>query len=171
MDSERLARIRGLDGDSVTVEVAVDSACGSCSSRTRCGSQGTQVIRLPLSACDAFDAGQLPTMGERVRLISDLPVIRAGLLAYLLPALSLIAGAVAGQLLFTGAAEASGRPLLADLGAAAGALLGLVGALVALRRSDRGSRLRLAPHESGECVQATEFRQPSRRLPAAPASR
>ncbi|HEY5763881.1 MAG TPA: SoxR reducing system RseC family protein [Rhodocyclaceae bacterium] len=148
MTAERIATIRELDDDSVTVEIAMDSACGSCSSRTHCGSKSARIIRLPLAACDAFAAGRLPVTGERVRLMSDLPVIRAGLLGYLLPVLALIAGATAGQIALVSTAEANAQPLIADLGAAAGALLGLVGALVALRRRDRGLRLRLAPVES-----------------------
>lgn len=149
MQQARPGIIRDCDGDSVLVELAVDAACGSCASRAGCGSQGVRSVRLPVAAAGSLVGGRPLTAGTRVVLDSELPPHRAALVAYLLPVIALLAGAIAGQLALAAAAEAAARPLLADLGAAAGALLGLVAALLELRRRDRAPRITVAPGDSG----------------------
>ncbi|MEW6163816.1 MAG: SoxR reducing system RseC family protein [Pseudomonadota bacterium] len=113
--TQRSGHIVAIHGGIATVRVAAPSACASCGSRGACG--GERTIELPAPA------GVRP--GAAVTLaVPDADLLRGALLAYLLPAGAMLAGALA-------LADAG------DLAAAAGALCGLGLGLIALRRFGR----------------------------------
>lgn len=110
---ERSGRILALHAESMLVSVETEPACSQCGSRKACHGGGSeQTLSLPLSP------GLAP--GDLVTL--SLPASRlnhAALLAWLLPALSLMAGAGLGQ-------WHTGRDIGAILGAGIGLAIGLV---------------------------------------------
>lgn len=119
---ESVAKVIRLDGLYIVLEVApVVSGCGRCHEAGGCGSgllnkslrpQWLNTYRLP----NLVGA----TVGDRVILsIQEGAVLRAALMAYLLPVLLLIAGAAVGTAF-------SDAELTALLGASAGLVLGVL---------------------------------------------
>ena len=137
MKLEREGRVVGFNGPLARVRVDSDAACGSCGSRSRCGSGAARIVELELPASLA--------VGDRVDLsLPAASVTRAALLGYLLPALCLIGGALLGAV--------QGN----DTSAALGALGGLAAGLAAVRlishsASARRMGLPGAAGYSGEC--------------------
>ncbi len=95
------------------------SACAGCGSRGTCASGATQLIHLRLP--------EETRLGDRIMVsMPASSVAAAGLLGYLLPSASLIAGAVAAAAFFDGDGAAV-------LGAALGFIAGLLAARVIAR--------------------------------------
>lgn len=95
-----------------TIRVDTPAACASCGSRGACGSKDT-TVRLPVAAT--------LRAGEQVTLTMDEDVlVRGALRAYLLPATTLLLGAIA-------------LSAFGDLAAVGGALSGLGVGLIAQR--------------------------------------
>lgn len=107
--------IRAIDGRRMSVAVATQG-CASCGQKKSCGvgqlagTRPSTLIELPAS--EGLQAGDPVTLS-----LDAATIHRAALLGYLLPAILLMAGTVAGDVL----AEPG---LSADLGAALGALAG-----------------------------------------------
>lgn len=120
---EARGRIVAVADGLAEVQVAAVSACGSCRSKSLCGSAGAagdgRVLRL------AATAAMRPGDEVTLRMAAG-AVVSGALLGYLMPALAVLAGAVAGAQLFG-----------SDAAAAAGAGIGLALGLAALRLSSR----------------------------------
>lgn len=109
--------VQSIDGDQAVIAVAAQG-CSGCGKRSACGigrltgSEKMSLVRLPTPP------GLTLSAGDRVRIeMAQAALNRAAVLAYLLPALLLVAGAVAG-------AEVTGSDGGAAAGAGAGMLLG-----------------------------------------------
>lgn len=135
----RQGTIQAVDGDTLLVAIAGEPACGSCAQRGSCATRPTPLLRVPRATSGLVGE---PTAGMPVTLDVEVPMVRAALLGYLAPVLALIAGAVAGQAVASLVAMPAPGSLTSDLGAAGGALLGFIAALVLLRRRDRPLRIR-----------------------------
>jgi len=96
------------------VRLPAPEGCGKCGSKGSCGGAQERTLRLPAGALHAGDEVTVSTTAGALS--------RGVFLAYVLPALSFIAGAVAGQMLYG-----------TDEAAVSGASLGLLGGLLALR--------------------------------------
>lgn len=116
MDSEpgivHAGIVRAVSGSQAVIAVAT-AGCGGCGRRSGCGiaklapGQGETLVRLPAAGLQLA-----PGMAVTVE-VPEASLLRAAVAGYLLPALLMLAGAVAGHL-------AAG-----DAGAAGGALAGL----------------------------------------------
>lgn len=135
---ETRVRILSAQSGTLLVEPTEAGGCTACQSRESCGISGLGRYfsgrRQPIAiACD----GAARPGEERVLAVQEGDLLRAGLLAYMLPALLAVFGAVLGEGRWAG--EAGGA-----LGALAGAALGLFIA----RFLSRAPRLRvLGEHE------------------------
>jgi sigma-E factor negative regulatory protein RseC len=123
------ARVTSLDGGRVEIVTLRQSACNSCATKDGCG---TSLIarwfperQLSFWLPNDIDA----RVGDRVVLgLDEGRLQRHSLLLYALPLAGLLAGALAGDRLF----EALQLP--AEPGAIAGGLLGMIAALLHVRR-------------------------------------
>lgn len=113
---ERSGKIIAIHADCIEVKVDTPSACSHCGSRSSCHGTGGANVTLPLEA--GMHTGDTITLG-----MEESTVNYSALLAYLLPALSLIAGAWLGNSL-----SASHADLFAMTGAALGLGLGMAAA-------------------------------------------
>jgi sigma-E factor negative regulatory protein RseC len=116
-------RIVAIADGMAEVRVAAISACGSCRSKESCGTAAaaanTQIVRI--------DATPGMHAGDEISLQMEAATVAGGaLLGYLMPALSVIGGAIAGSVWFG-----------SDAAAALGAGIGLSVGLLALRFSTR----------------------------------
>lgn len=108
---ESHGRIISLHEDSAEVELPVATACSSCGAKSACGSAHVRLLTIP--------APRNARLGDEVTLsISSEKLNRGVLVAYLLPALTTLAGA---------ALFAAGGDGPAVLGAAAGLAAGMTG--------------------------------------------
>lgn len=119
---ESMATVTSLDGEFVVVEVVpADSGCGRCHEAGGCGSSLLNKSLRP----QRFNTYRLPnsigaTVGDRVLLVvPEGAVLRAALLAYMLPVVMVIVGAAIGT-----AIQETGPA--APLGAVVGLGVGLV---------------------------------------------
>jgi sigma-E factor negative regulatory protein RseC len=120
---ESRGRIVAIANGIAEVRVAAISACGSCRSKESCGTaaaaSNTQIVRI--------DATPGMHAGDEISLQMEAATVAGGaLLGYLMPALSLLGGAVSGSIWFG-----------SDVAAAIGAGIGLTLGLLALRFSNR----------------------------------
>lgn len=112
---ETTARVVSVDNGTVMVEPSAQSGCGGCQSRSVCGVSGLGKYfsgnRKAIAVkCDAAVRG-----GDELQLsMSEGDMLKAGLLAYLLPSVLALVGA--------GVAASSG---LGDIGAVLGAAIGI----------------------------------------------
>lgn len=114
---ERLGEVVAVENGVAKVRLEVAAACGGCGSRGSCASGGAAERVIEMHVSDHTRLGD--------RLAVSLPATAltlAALLGYLLPPLSLLAGAIVGALAFGG-----------DLPAVLGALLGLSAGLLMVR--------------------------------------
>lgn len=120
---EETGTVIALDGCYALVHTERRSACGSCRARSACGtSLLDRVLGRRLSEVHALNAAGAE-VGEQVILgISEQGFLGLAVATYLIPTLSLIAGAL------------SGNALGADPGALLGMVLGLGAGLLWLRR-------------------------------------
>lgn len=128
-----LAGARVVSRDQGMTRLRLDSpgACGGCRAQAACGGGGERVIDVALSP-------QL-CAGDRVSLqIPEEELNRSALLAYLLPAVSTLLGALA---------LSAGGDALAVLGAAFGLGFGLVCLRISARRSS-GTGVRVCRSDS-----------------------
>jgi sigma-E factor negative regulatory protein RseC len=129
---ETKTRIVSVANGTAWVQATEDSGCGGCGSRSSCAVSGlaryfTRHQKLVPVPCDATArAGE-----ELLVSVREADLLKAGLLAYLLPAVLGVAGAA------TGAANGLGDPG-AVVGMAGGVALGLLSA----RLFSRNARLR-----------------------------
>lgn len=140
--------VRAIEGDALVVAVAVE-ACSGCGKRSGCGigrlAGGARQSLVRIPAPDGPGAPGAIRVGDDVLLtVASDAIHRAALLTYLLPALLLAVGAIAGDTLFSNWVDR-------DSGSAVGALVGLVAGLafagwtsgrhggtrIAVRRADR----------------------------------
>lgn len=97
---EAVGTVREVDGDVILVEVRRRSACSGCDSQEGCGtsalgtwfSRGTSRVRL--RSDQPLRAGDLVVVG-----LEETALLRASIVLYLLPILSLLGGAMAGAAL------------------------------------------------------------------------
>ena len=108
----RSGRILTVQDGMATIRVDTPTACASCGSRGACGRTGL-TVRLPVAA--ALGAGEPVTLSMEEGVLA-----RGALRAYLLPATTLLFGAIA-------------LSAFGDLAAVAGALAGLGIGLIAQR--------------------------------------
>lgn len=119
---EGIARVVALEGGIAWLEPEQVSACGGCKSAGLCGATGGDsrraiARRFPL----VNDVGL--RVGERIVIGTyEDTLLRASLVAYALPVVTMLGAAVAGQAMFGG-----------DAGAVIGAALGLAVGLVLAR--------------------------------------
>lgn len=117
--TESEAVVARIDGGFALVELCSDASCGQCGSRHACGvsmddGRGPKLFRLP----NTIGA----KAGDRVMLtVPAGAVVKAAALSYLVPVLTALAGA------------ATGTAWQGDLGALAGAGVGLLAGLTLLR--------------------------------------
>lgn len=109
---ERSGTILAVHDGVATIRVETPSACASCGSRSACGSKDA-LVRLPVAA--TLRAGDDVTL-----TLAEGALVRGALRAYLLPAATLLLGAIA-------------LSAFGDLAAVGGALSGLGAGLVAQR--------------------------------------
>lgn len=96
---ERTGRVIAIHAHTIDVQVSTPQACSQCGSSKRCHGDQHKVLSLPLSAGIAT--------GDEVALgIEDHLLHASAIIAYLLPALSLMLGAWAGENLTAGSAGA-----------------------------------------------------------------
>lgn len=119
----RDGRIVAIRDGRATIRVEVPPACTSCGSRGSCasGSAASTLVELPVSA--GVRVGESVTLG-----LAEGSLARGALLAYLLPAVTMLLGAVS---------LAGSGDLAAMGGAMAGLGLGLIGLRVLGRRMVR----------------------------------
>ncbi len=135
---EGVARVVATDGDTVWLEPEQGEACEGCLSASSCGvksgGSSRRLMARRFSMVNSFQ-GQV---GDRVVFgISERSLLRASALAYALPLLLMVGGAMAGQLL-TGS----------DADAAIASVLGLVGGLLIarFRAGHLDAKGELSPH-------------------------
>lgn len=113
---ERPARVIAIHAEIMQVEVDSASACGQCRSKKNChGEHSTRVFVLPRAP--GLQAGDAVNLGLAAHSLE-----RAALLAYGVPALSLVLGALLGSWLGQN-----------DVASMIGSALGLAGSLLAVR--------------------------------------
>ena len=117
---EGVARVVATDGDTVWLEPEQGEACEGCLSAAGCGvksgGSNRRLLARRFSMVNSFD-GQV---GDRVVFgISERTLLRASALAYSLPLILMVGGAMAGKLM-TG--SDGGSALASVLGLAAGLL-------------------------------------------------
>ncbi|HIJ37413.1 MAG TPA: SoxR reducing system RseC family protein [Rhodospirillaceae bacterium] len=98
---EGLARVVGAEGGRIWLEPEQTSTCGGCHSAAACGVKSGQNTRRLEARRFVLDNEAGLKIGERVVVgISEYALIRASSIAYAVPLLSMIGGAVAAQLTF-----------------------------------------------------------------------
>ncbi len=127
------AEVVALDGDHAWVEAQRRTACGSCTASKGCG---TGIISRLLSGRRMrirVENDIAAVIGDRVLVaIADEVLVRGSLMAYMVPLLSLFAGALLGDFLQPVLADPEGEGLVILMGFA-GLALGCLG----LRRFSR----------------------------------
>lgn len=131
------ARVVAVDADACWVEFIASAGCGACASGQGCGGgvigrlrgQRLQHLRVAL-------AGPLrPAVDDTVEIgMGEQSMLRASVLAYLVPLAGIVAGAVLGERL---AADAA-REAWSIAGAGAGFVLAALGARVLARHPRSG---------------------------------
>jgi sigma-E factor negative regulatory protein RseC len=160
---EGQARVVAVDGDHVWLATMAPAACGSCATRTACGSGGsTSMPKSRWRAARALQAGTAPlVLGDTVRVGVDRSALtRAAWVAYGLPLLAMLAAALPMQAVGDGAA-------------ALAALLGLVAGAAVARGLVQRWQAALLPvvlgrAESEPCAPAAVPLSQVQRLPAPP---
>jgi sigma-E factor negative regulatory protein RseC len=125
---ERTGRIIAIHSTGMDVQVQTPSACGHCGSKQSChGSEESSLVSLPLSPG--------AKVGEEVNISIDAGTVNvSAVLAYLLPAITLIIGAWVG--------ESMQKDSIASIvGALLGMVLGLCAIPVLLRVLVPGNKL------------------------------
>ena len=140
--------------DSMVVEVQQQSACGTCSAKSGCGTQiasslfksRAQQLELP----NSIEARP----GDRVILgIEEADILSGSIRLYLLPMLGLIGGAVAAHTI------ALYMVLSPELLAIAGGLTGMTAAFYLVRKSDTRRRVEIKVLRREPTVSVREIRQ------------
>ncbi len=125
---ETRGRILSIADGMAEVRIAAVSACGSCRSRSSCGTGDSRVVRV--------EAGAAMHEGDEVALqLEESALVSGALLGYLMPALTLLGGALL-------ATAFHGSDAAAAIGAGAGLAAGLIG----LRFAAGGKRQPAACH-------------------------
>ncbi|MBU1702290.1 MAG: SoxR reducing system RseC family protein [Candidatus Eisenbacteria bacterium] len=130
------AVVTGLaPGNQVVIAVRRAEACHQCSAKSACVTLGGQFKEMSLTVPNTIQARP----GDRVQLaLSETDVVKLSFALYLLPALTLIAGAILGNR-FAGS-FGSDPNLISLLGALAGVIIGLIGARLLSKRMSKDGR-------------------------------
>jgi sigma-E factor negative regulatory protein RseC len=117
---ETTARVVSTDNGSILVEASNESGCGGCKSRSVCGVSGLGKYFSGNRKAIEIKCDSSVRVGDDLQLsMSEGDMLKAGLLAYLLPSVLALVGA--------GVAASLGRgDAIAVLGAAAGVATGLL---------------------------------------------
>ena len=135
---EGIARVVADDGARVWLEPEQTSTCGGCASAAACGGKTGQSDRRLKARRFAVGKEAGLKLGDRVVIgMSEYALIRASAIAYAIPLLSMMGGAVTAQLTFGGDAAAMAA-------AAGGLLLGVLVARVWAGRLQESGEL--SPH-------------------------
>lgn len=117
---ETTARVVSSDNGTVLIQPNNQSGCGGCQSRSVCGVSGLGKYFSGNRKAIAVACDTNVRPGDELQLSMDeTDMLKAGLLAYLLPSVMALVGAGV-------AAAYGGNDLLAVLGAAAGVVIGLL---------------------------------------------
>jgi sigma-E factor negative regulatory protein RseC len=117
---ETTARVVSSDNGTVMVQPSTQSGCGGCGSRSVCGVSGLGKYFSGNRKAIAVKCGANVHVGDELQLsMSEGDMLKAGLLAYLLPSVLALIGASA-------AAAYGWGDVGAVLGAAAGVAVGLL---------------------------------------------
>lgn len=132
--------IQHIEGTRAIVAVSVASGCGTCAKRGGCGigagTRGDKSALVDVEASPGLRPGDTVTV-----CVDDAGLLPAALLGYLLPAVALIAGAVAGH-------ASDGSDGTAAIGALAGLAVGLALPRVLLRHLPRlRPSVQITPHK------------------------
>ena len=132
---EETGQVVEVQGEFAWIESERTSTCGSCTVRKGCGTSAIAKVlgqrRVRLRVLNRIDAA----VGDDVVIgIAESGLVRGSLAVYAAPLLGLFAGALAGQLL---GKQVFG--LQSDLLAIAGAISGVVAALIWLKRFSRNT--------------------------------
>jgi sigma-E factor negative regulatory protein RseC len=119
-------RVVSIRAEEALVSLPAPEGCGKCGSRGGCAGARERIIHLPAEGLHAGDEVTLTT--------SEGALHRGVLTAYVMPAVAIIVGAVAGQILYG-----------TDEAAVAGAGLGLAAGLVLLRLLGRSAGAACSP--------------------------
>lgn len=116
---ETTARVVSSDNGTVLIQPNNQAGCGGCQSRSVCGVSGLGKYFSGNRKAIAVKCDANVQAGDELQLsMSENDMLKAGLLAYLLPSVLALVGALV--------ASAYGGDLMAVLGAAAGVALGLL---------------------------------------------
>jgi positive regulator of sigma E activity len=119
-------RVSAVSDGAVDVRVTGDTACASCGACCHVDRDGVTIE----GALDAFGA----SVGDEVEVeIPEGADTRAGVIVFILPAVGLLAGYLAGSLI------AGALGFVPDIGGAVGAVLAIVTALLVLRARGRSA--------------------------------
>jgi sigma-E factor negative regulatory protein RseC len=119
---ETTARVVSTDNGTVLVEPSTQSGCGGCQSRSVCGVSGLGKYFSGTRKAIAVTCDASVRAGDELQLsMSEGDMLKAGLLAYLLPSVLALVGAAVSTAYGLGDA---GAVLGAGIGVAAGLLLG-----------------------------------------------
>jgi sigma-E factor negative regulatory protein RseC len=132
---EESGRVVSTRGEYAWIETGRATACGSCASRSGCGTSvlATLFGRRPANIRVVNSIGA--AVGEQVVIgISESGLVRGSLAVYLVPLAGLFAGALAGQSLAAASVSAPG-----DLASMLGGAGGFAAGIVWLRRFSRVS--------------------------------
>ncbi len=106
------------------VEASAQSGCGGCTSRSNCGVSGLGKYISAGRKTVAVQCGAKVQAGDELQLqLSEADLLKAGLLAYVIPSVLAVAGAGVATALDWGD---SGAALGAGIGMVAGLLLGRI---------------------------------------------
>jgi sigma-E factor negative regulatory protein RseC len=130
---EETALVVSVQGDLAEVRAQRQAACGGCSARGGCGSHIFSSLFGKRSPLLTVYNGIQAAPGERVVIgVRENQFLRAAFALYALPLLALLGGAISGE-----AVAARLLAGMAELGALAGGLLGLIAGLGWVRRFSR----------------------------------
>ncbi len=133
---ETTARVVSTDNGTVLVEPSTQSGCGGCQSRSVCGVSGLGKYFSANRKAIAVKCDASVRAGDELQLsMSEGDMLKAGLLAYLLPSvLALVGAGIAADFGDAGAVLGAGIGIAAGL--SLGRLSGWVPHMVAQRKND-----------------------------------
>jgi sigma-E factor negative regulatory protein RseC len=135
---ETRARVVSVDSGKVWVEASSQQGCAACHAQNSCGVSGLGKFLGRNKPPVALSCDLAVQPGDSLVLnLAESDLLRAGLLAYLLPALLSVAGAVAATLAGFG-----------DAAAAAAMAAGFAGGLVIAKMFSRAPRFHISRHNA-----------------------
>jgi len=126
------------DGQRAIIRAERTGACESCSSRKSCGQTGSETEML----IEADDPVGVKAGDKVVFAVAAGSILKAGMLLYLFPILSFIAGVVLGQALFSGLMPGYNPDLVAGVTGVVFLAAAFIGLKVFSILSERGRSMR-----------------------------